>query len=135
MSYTIKLKFNPERSEAVECLKSGAKSHAVQKTVKLTNFCPERTSSRASSFTPSLMSSNRSVTIRGGAHCGTNVDQIRLFSKNVFLIGGMVVAFLKDYYYAAQLRAVSCWCDEAYIARWKDRNKRRGLSNSDTSRA
>lgn len=25
----------------------------------------------------------------------------------------------KDYY-AAQLRVVSWWCDEAYIARWKD---------------
>lgn len=32
----------------------------------------------------------------------------------------MVVPYFKDYYYAAQLRVVSCWCDEAYIARWKD---------------
>lgn len=33
---------------------------------KLTSFCPERTSSRASSMTPSFKSSYRSVTIRGG---------------------------------------------------------------------
>ena len=34
--------------------------------------------------------------------------------------GGMAVRRLQDYFYAAQLRAVTCWCNGEYIARWKD---------------
>lgn len=34
--------------------------------------------------------------------------------------GGMAVPKLQDYFYAAQLRAVFCWCNGKYIARWKD---------------
>lgn len=35
-------------------------------TETLTNLCPDSTSNRASSFTPSLMSSKRSLTSKGG---------------------------------------------------------------------
>lgn len=35
-------------------------------TATLTNLCPDSTSNRASSFTPSLMSSKRSLTSKGG---------------------------------------------------------------------
>ena len=34
--------------------------------------------------------------------------------------GGMAVPKLQDYFYAAQLRAVTCWCNREYVARWKD---------------
>lgn len=34
--------------------------------------------------------------------------------------GGMAVPKLQDYFYAAQLRAVFCWCNREYTARWKD---------------
>ena len=34
--------------------------------------------------------------------------------------GGMAVPSFKDYYYAAQIRAVACWCTSNYVAKWKD---------------
>ena len=34
--------------------------------------------------------------------------------------GGMAVPSFKDYYYAAKVRAVACWCNGNYVAKWKD---------------
>ena len=62
-----------------------AKSHALEMTMRLTSFCPERISSKASSITPSLMSSNRSVTTRGGTRYKKIINKVMgLILKNVF---------------------------------------------------
>lgn len=34
--------------------------------------------------------------------------------------GGMGLPCLLEYYYAAQLRPLVCWCDPNYSARWKE---------------
>lgn len=38
--------------------------------------------------------------------------------------GGWGLPHLEKYYHAAQLRYIGCWCDETYIARWKDMERR-----------
>uniref|UniRef100_A0A671XN45 Reverse transcriptase domain-containing protein n=1 Tax=Sparus aurata TaxID=8175 RepID=A0A671XN45_SPAAU len=34
--------------------------------------------------------------------------------------GGMALPNLQEYYHAAQIRPVICWCDEDYVAKWKN---------------
>jgi len=34
--------------------------------------------------------------------------------------GGVALPCLKDYYIAAQLRPLICWCNPKYVARWKE---------------
>lgn len=34
--------------------------------------------------------------------------------------GGLAVQSFQDYYYAAQIRTVACWCNMEYVAKWKD---------------
>lgn len=34
--------------------------------------------------------------------------------------GGMSLPNLEEYYYAAQMRSLTCWCTQGYQARWKD---------------
>lgn len=34
--------------------------------------------------------------------------------------GGLALPHLKEYFHAAQLRQLICWCDTEYVARWKD---------------
>lgn len=34
--------------------------------------------------------------------------------------GGMVLPNLKEYFHAAQIRPVICWCDKNYMAKWKN---------------
>ena len=38
--------------------------------------------------------------------------------------GGWALPHLEKYYQAAQLRYIGCWCDDTYIARWKDMERR-----------
>ncbi len=33
--------------------------------------------------------------------------------------GGMALPNLKEYFHAAQIRPVICWCDKYYVAKWK----------------
>ena len=37
--------------------------------------------------------------------------------------GGMGLPSLKEYYFAAQLRYLLCWCKPAYTAKWKEMEK------------
>ncbi len=40
--------------------------------------------------------------------------------------GGMGLPKLKEYFYAAQLRHIVCWCTPDYTAKWKDMEKEFG---------
>lgn len=83
-------KYNAAWHKDLDCLKSLAKSHAGEMTLRLTSFCPERTSSRANSITPSLMSSNKSFTSRGGTCCQIKVSKTQLSKLSILFFIALV---------------------------------------------
>lgn len=50
----------------------------------------------------------------------TNYRKPRINYKQHEELGGMDRQFLLEYYYAARLRSLVCWCNRAYFARWKE---------------